>query len=123
MSVVTTTFLGNFEANGVGTGTTYPFYEFEIPLFDGFPMDRDTSYWLAVQSITDGAYQPVMNWIDADGGHSLGEESTQFNGGSFFTRPDDRAFEIEVPEPSFAVGLLAGVGFLGHGARRKRPHA
>ncbi|GEM_PF-4990758 len=112
MGPVTTTFLGNFEANGVGSGTTYPFYEFEIPLYDGYAMDRDTEYWISVQSITDGAYQPVMNWIDADGGHSLDEESTQFNG-SFFIRPDDRAFEIEVPEPGLAMGLLFGVAFLG----------
>lgn len=108
---VTRTFLG-FGSVG-GFPATY--YDFFVTLPTGFAADGGSTYWLAISSVSPTYAPTVWAWASGLGGDN--ETLRSQNGADPISLGRDRAFALQVPEPS--ILLLLGAGAVALASRRR----
>lgn len=108
---VSQTLLGT---GSVGGSDVY-YYEFAAKLTGGFTAAAGTTYWFSPFT-NQNTYLPVFAWSGSSGGTTYQEHVS----GQTFTRSNNRAFSLAVPEPQTWGLMILGFGAVGSVVRARR---
>jgi hypothetical protein len=108
-------------ATFVGVDSTFNnvgVYDMEALLPTGFAASANTPYWFSVLS-NQASINPLFSWTLGLNGDNLSYQVGLGSASSFAqTRPADRAFSLDTPEPASSLAALFGIALLA-GLRRR----